>query len=226
VADELERSIAGGDFPAGARLPGEMEIAGRFQVNRHTVRRAIADLAGRGLVRAERGSGTFVESPRIPYPIRSRTRFSEIVGGMGREAGGKLIESREEPAGSDIARRLGIEPDTEVIRLELLRHADKVPVCVGTSWLSAARFPKLAQIYAAKRSMTRSFQQFGIDDFKRASTRVTAAPADLADAMRLDIRPGSPILVVDSVDADDRGRALLTTRARFAAERVELLIDD
>src|SRR5215510_13171196 len=52
IADDLERAIAAGEIAPGERLPGETEIAARFAVNRHTVRRAIAELAGRGLVRA------------------------------------------------------------------------------------------------------------------------------------------------------------------------------
>jgi hypothetical protein len=52
------------------------------------VRRALATLAERGLVRAERGSGTYVETGRLAYPLRSRTRFSEIVGAGGREPRG------------------------------------------------------------------------------------------------------------------------------------------
>src|SRR5215470_16459792 len=93
VADELERAIAVGSFKPGTKLPSELDIAKRFAVNRHTVRRAIAALAERGLVRAERGSGTFVEARRIAYPIRRRTRFSEIIRGAGRAIGGRLIGS-------------------------------------------------------------------------------------------------------------------------------------
>ncbi len=74
VADGIERGIADGRFAAGDRLPGETEIAETYRVNRHTVRRALATLAERGLVRAERGSGTYVEAPRLAYPLRSRTR--------------------------------------------------------------------------------------------------------------------------------------------------------
>src|SRR5215813_12237296 len=93
IADQLERAIADGRYPADTRLPGEIEIAKRLGVNRHTVRRALAALADRGLVRPERGSGTYVETRRLRYPIRSRTRFSEIVGAAGREAGGRLLDS-------------------------------------------------------------------------------------------------------------------------------------
>src|ERR1700743_3703864 len=85
VADGIERGIADGTYAAGEKLPGEMEIAETYRVNRHTVRRALAALAERGLVRRERGSGTSVEDAQLAYPFRSRTRFSEIVGAGGRD---------------------------------------------------------------------------------------------------------------------------------------------
>jgi len=37
VADGIERGIADGRFAAGEKLPGEMEIAETYRVNRHTV---------------------------------------------------------------------------------------------------------------------------------------------------------------------------------------------
>src|SRR6201985_1777070 len=104
VADGIERGIASGTFASGERLPGETEIAETYRVNRHTVRRALAALSERGLVRAERGSGTYVEAPRLAYPLRSRTRFSEIVGAGGREPRGQLIAATQEPANRETAR--------------------------------------------------------------------------------------------------------------------------
>jgi GntR family phosphonate transport system transcriptional regulator len=225
VADDIERAIAAGTYKAGARLPGEFEIAGQLGVNRHTVRRALAALSERGLVRAERGSGTFVEAPRIAYPISPRTRFSEIVGAGGRQPSGRLIASAIEPAADDIARRLGIKPGAAVARLDHIRQADRVPICVATTWLPAARFPSVARVYAAKRSMTRTLAAFGVSDYRRASTRIIAALADAADAQRLAVRPGSPILLADSVDVDRAGAPVLATRARFAAERVSFVVE-
>ena len=109
VADGIERGIADGKFASGEKLPGETEIAETYRVNRHTVRRALATLAERGLVRAERGSGTYVEAPRIAYPLRSRTRFSEIVGAGGHEPRGQMISANEEPATRELARQLGLK---------------------------------------------------------------------------------------------------------------------
>lgn len=60
VAGDLRRAIEGGAFLPGEQLPIELELAEQFGVNRVTVRRALAVLTDAGLVRRERGKGTFV----------------------------------------------------------------------------------------------------------------------------------------------------------------------
>ena len=226
VADGIERGIADGSFTAGERLPGEMDIAETYRVNRHTVRRALATLAERGLVRAERGSGTYVEARRMAYTLRARTRFSEIVGAGGREPRGQLIGASEEPATRELARALALKTGAALIRIDALRLADRTPICVGTTWLAAERFPDAGRVYENARSMTKVLAHYGVRDYRRASTRVTAGIVDAADAARLDLALGRPVLVVDSTDVDTDGKPLLTTRARFAAERVEFLVEN
>jgi GntR family transcriptional regulator, phosphonate transport system regulatory protein len=225
IADDVEQEIVAGVYAIGERLPGEVEIAQRFDVNRHTVRRALAELTQRGLVRAERGSGTFVEPRRIVYPIRKRTRFSEIVGGNGREVGGKLIADGEEPASAAVAERLHVAVGDLVIRLEILRSADGLPICAATTWLPAKLLPGVAQVYRSKRGMTATLAQFGIRDYRRHPTRISAASADALDAQRLRTVTGRPLLLVDSVDVLPSGEPVLTSRTRFAPDRVELVVD-
>lgn len=225
IADDIERAIVHGEYPLGARLPGEAEMAVRFDVNRHTVRRALAELARRGLVRAERGSGTYVESKRLPYPIRPRTRFSEIVGGAGRQPGGRLVASATEAVVGEIANRLALLPGAPVVRLELLRSADRVPLCLSTVWLPAERVPDAIRSYRRTRSITPMLSAAGFDDYRRHSTRVSAATADAVDARWLRLTPGRPLLVIDAVDVSPDGIPILASRARFAADRVELVVE-
>jgi len=226
VADGIERGIADGTFAAGERLPGETEIAETYRVNRHTVRRALATLAERGLVRAERGSGTYVEAHRLAYPLRSRTRFSEIVGAGGQEPRGQLIDASEDVATRDLARMLGLKTGAPLVRIEALRSADRTPICVSTTWLSAERFPDAGDVFASSRSMTKLLAHYGIRDYRRADTKITAAIVDATDAVRLDLALGRPVLVVDATDVDTAGKPLVTKRARFAAERVEFLVEN
>jgi len=226
VADGIERGIADGTFAAGERLPGETEIAETYRVNRHTVRRALATLAERGLVRAERGSGTYVEAHRLAYPLRARTRFSEIVGDSGHEPRGQLIETTDDIATRDLARELGLKTGAPLIRIESVRLADRTPICVSTTWLSAELFPDAGKVFAATRSMTKLLAHYGVRDYRRASTKITAAIADATDATHLDLALGRPVLVVDATDVDTAGKPLVTKRARFAAERVEFLVEN
>jgi GntR family phosphonate transport system transcriptional regulator len=195
-------------------------------VNRHTVRRALAELTERGLVRAERGSGTYVETARITYPIRPRTRFSEIIGAAGRMAGGRLLSSVKGPAPRDIALRLDLPPGTMTIRLDILRSANRIPISLGTSWLPADLAPDAARIYRMVRSVSRLLGHMGFPDYQRKETRISAAMADSVHAAKLRLNPGRPLIVVDSIDAAPDGRPILTSHARFVADRVELVVEN
>jgi GntR family phosphonate transport system transcriptional regulator len=226
IADELAQDIVGGDYASGGRLPGENDMARRFGVNRHTVRRALADLAERGLVRAERGSGTFVDVGRLAYPISARTRFSEIVGRAGHAPEGRLIAHRCEKASPEIAGRLGLAAGAPVIGLEILRTVDRAPFSTATSYVSQVLMPDAAKVFVRLRSMTKTLAHYGIDDYRRRSTGIRAALADSVQAERLGLSPGRPLLIVDSVDVDRDGRPVLTSQARMSADRVELLIEN
>ncbi|MPV49998.1 FCD domain-containing protein [Pseudactinotalea sp. HY160] len=55
----LER-IRAGEWPLGARLPGETTLGPQLGVGRSTVREAIRQLAGQGVLEARQGAGVFV----------------------------------------------------------------------------------------------------------------------------------------------------------------------
>ena len=74
--------------------------------------------------------------------------------------------------------------------------------------------------------MTKLLEHYGIRDYRRGSSRITAGIVDATDAVRLDLALGRPILVVDATDVDPEGRPLVTKHSRFAAERVEFLIEN
>ena len=121
-----------------------------------------------GLVRAERGSGTYVEARPIPYPLRARTRFSEIVGAGGREPRAELIASKVETADRDLARRLEVTVGTALVRLDTRRFADRTPISRGTTWLPADRFPDAGKVYQRVRSIT-------LDSWRHASSLLPTA---------------------------------------------------
>ena len=60
IARRIEQLIDSGEFPPGARLPGERELAERFGVSRVTVREAEIALQAIGLIEIKTGSGVYV----------------------------------------------------------------------------------------------------------------------------------------------------------------------
>src|SRR5260370_38138540 len=68
----LESEIAAGTLPPGGRLPTEAQLSQRFDVNRHTVRRALEEMSRNGLVRVEQGRGSFVAEDLLDYTLGPR----------------------------------------------------------------------------------------------------------------------------------------------------------
>ena len=60
VVERIRDVIQERNLSAGERLPGELEMVEQLQVSRPVLREALARLQGLGLVRIQRGNGTFV----------------------------------------------------------------------------------------------------------------------------------------------------------------------
>ena len=60
AADLLLTRIRDGEWPLGHRIPGETTLAAQLGVGRSTVREAIRELAGRGVLESRQGAGVFV----------------------------------------------------------------------------------------------------------------------------------------------------------------------
>ncbi|MGH6745642.1 DNA-binding FadR family transcriptional regulator [Novosphingobium sp. PhB57] len=60
IADQIVALINEGAFPPGTRLPGERELAERFNVSRVTIREAAIALQAVGVLKIKTGSGIYV----------------------------------------------------------------------------------------------------------------------------------------------------------------------
>lgn len=223
VADGIRAAI--GDGSVADRLPAEGELAERFGVNRHTVRRAIAALASDGLVRAERGRGTFVTAPgrRLSYEVGPRTRFGDNVLAQSRRPRGRLVRADRVAAGAEVAASMDCPPGAALHQLETLHEADGIPVSVATCWLPADRFPNVVDHFRDTGSLTEALRRDGVPDYRRSETRLVAERISAEDAAHLAAAPDGLVLVARAVSVDASGRPVLVQRTRFHAERMELV---
>jgi GntR family transcriptional regulator, uxu operon transcriptional repressor len=120
IADQLAQLIARGEFPAGARLPAERELAASFGVSRASVREAIISLEMSGLVEVRVGTGIFV----TPQPEKvARSRGDAGPGPFELLAARKLVEG--EVAAQ--AARNATPAHAEALR----RSVDRLEACVN-----------------------------------------------------------------------------------------------
>jgi GntR family phosphonate transport system transcriptional regulator len=224
IARRLEGDLRSAALEAGARLPTEAELAARFTVNRHTVRRAIADLAARGLVRVEQGRGTFLQDLVIDYPLRRRTSFSANLLAQDRAPSHDILEMIEVAAEAEVARPLGLRRGAGVVQSTSSGFADGVPVSYGRSWFPAGRFPGLADRLGQQSSVSAVLASYGVADYRRATTRVLARLPSAEEALRLKQPASEPVLVTEAVDVDTDGRPIRYGITCFAGARVQLTV--
>lgn len=79
VTEALTLLVRGSDFPPGARLPSEKDMASRFGVSRTVMREAISRLKSEGLVESRQGVGIFVRDSRFEGAFRINR---DVVGSL------------------------------------------------------------------------------------------------------------------------------------------------
>jgi GntR family phosphonate transport system transcriptional regulator len=161
---------------------------------------------------------------RLSYPIGKRTRFREGLRGQASSLTSRSLSHRLENATATTAAALGIKPGAKVVRTEGMSLADGRPISRSTTWLSYGRFPDFAERIARMESTTDVFASYGIDDYSRASTRISARHADVEETKLLGLAPGAILLVSEAVDADLAGNPISYALSRFPADRMELVV--
>ncbi len=62
IIDDLKSKIISGEYNVLEKIPTESALQHRYNVSRHTVRKAILELSNEGFLRSEKGSGTYVSN--------------------------------------------------------------------------------------------------------------------------------------------------------------------
>nr|WP_040801703.1 FCD domain-containing protein [Nocardia higoensis] len=117
AADLLLERIKSGEWSLGERLPGETTLAAQLGVGRSTVREAIRQLAGRGVLATRQGAGVFVTALDAREDWDTVLRRADIVA---------VIEARIaiETEAAALAARRRTPADLRAIRRALAGRAE------------------------------------------------------------------------------------------------------
>lgn len=226
VGEAIGAGIASGEWRPGERLPPEPALMARFGVGRHTVRQAMAMLEHRGVVRIEQGRGTFAHDGVVDYALSSRTRFSQNLLEQGREPSARSLGASELRAPEHVARHLNLRRGARVYSIVRLSSADGVVLSVGEVFYPARRFPGMPEKRRRRSDVTSVYAEYGITDYVRLQTFITAREATPEEARLLRQPRSAPVIVTRKVDADLAGVPIAYAETVWAAERVQFSIDN
>lgn len=140
ISEMLIRDIRAGRLMAGERLPPEREMAAGLEISVGTLRKALADLAGKGLLERVHGSGNYVRQPPADSDsVYSFFRLERIQGGGLPTAELISVETLAKPGEVP-----AFGQSDRAHRIRRLRRLNGVPAALEEIWLDASYAPRLS----------------------------------------------------------------------------------
>lgn len=208
-----------GEIGEGEMLPPERELAARFEVSRATVRQAISELILEGRLAARQGRGTYVAPPKTIHPLEL-VSYTEAVAAMGRRPGRRVVSAERIAASDELAERLRIGKRAKVVHLERVLLTDEEPTGLESTYLPAARFPRLLEVFDPAASLYRCLQdELGVV-FDEADERIETALASPREALLLETNPAQPMLLLHRVSYDPQGVPIELVRTLYRGDRI------
>jgi|LXNH01.1.fsa_nt_gb GntR family phosphonate transport system transcriptional regulator len=222
IAQDIEREIKAHRLSPGDRLPTEMELARKFMVNRHTVRRALLDLQAKQVVQTTQGRGTFVRAKSVTYRLDEASQFTENLLAQNRVPSVETRIASIKRATPKIAEALEIEEGADVSFLERIGFADDEPIGISNHYFSYERFPPFLRLYQLRQSVTKTLNELGSGKYKRARTVISSRLPTGQESKLLNVPKHVPMLVTEGIDANLFGCPIGFVESRVASDRVVL----
>ncbi|MGJ8526989.1 GntR family transcriptional regulator [Maritalea sp.] len=219
LAFTIRELIESGSLRGGEALPSERDMVKATGLSRITVRKAIEELLGDGLISKQHGVGTFV-SPQIDQPLSILLGFTADMQRRGATSSSVLLSKAVGLPDSSEVLKLGISPGEQVLRLSRVRLSEGEPLAIenATVPLFAAGPDALGE------SLYDALEESGHKPV-RALQRLNAAVANDEEAALLKISPGDPVLHIERRSFLANGRPIEVTTSAYRGDRYDFIAE-
>jgi GntR family transcriptional regulator len=223
----LKELIQAGRYRSGDKLPSELELAKMCGVNRNTLRQAIAELAAAGLLRKEKGSGTFVTAPiasEVKHKLERISSFKDMLGESGITARTRLLKKSIEEAGDYVAKVLHLGSDRRVVVVRRVRAGNGTPYIYEESYLPADLFSGILEMDLTGSMYYHLSENFNVV-LARCKQTISAVSLGRNIAGILNLPQRSAGLFIESVTFDDRSVPVELLYAYHRGDKFKLEIE-
>ena len=118
-------------------IPTELELIKRFGVSRITLRKAIDDLVGEGLIERHQGKGTFTSAPKLTHELNTISSWTEQLRSLGYDPRTAQRVCREISPPRRVAHALELKAEEKVVMLRrTLTLAGDEPLSLMTNYIA------------------------------------------------------------------------------------------
>src|ERR1700756_5934102 len=215
--------IADGILKVGDQLPTEDILIARFEVSRITVRRAIQNLVGRGLVEIRRGKGTFVASPRITHELTELSGFVEDMHALGRKPTARVIATEVVAADATVAGHLRLTKGQRVVKIRRVRLADRIPLSFDETYLPLEIGKKIITNNLKIEPIFSLLERKYDIPLVEAEYKLDAVAAENEVAAALKVKQRSPIFRIERTTYSTGGRPVDYERLHYRGDLVQFV---
>jgi GntR family transcriptional regulator len=207
----------------GDKVPPERELSAAWGVARMTLRRALDELVGEGLIVRQQGRGTFVARPRMARHL-SMNSFTEEMRKQGRVPSSRVLDFRRIRAGVRQARQLRLPVGDPIVRFTRLRLADGEPIGLETTCVSAALVPGLQESDLRGSWYELLTKKYAIR-IAHGSSLIEPANLTEREANFLQTAPGKPAFRIETSTYGDSGGVIDFEVDVYRGDRYRLMAD-
>lgn len=225
VIEQIMIDIEHNKFDKTRRLPTEDEMSRNYGVSRITIRKAVSELANRGIVVKKQGKGTFLKTPPMKKVLNnSAMSFTNLCHANGKVAGSKELEASIcIPEDTDVIEALGLQEGEKAVRIRRLRYADGKPLVIEDNYFPL-KYSYLIGIDLENKSLYSYLEtEQGINIISGHLT-MRLIRANNNTAHLLNVQRNTPMLQLWSTNLCENGEILHTCRQVGYGEDFDFII--
>jgi len=224
IAADLAAKIRDGHYTPGEALPGQRELSTQYGVTLMTLRQALRELSGEGLIVQRPGKGTFVAPRHFPYQLGSLRSFADDLREQGHEVRTTVIARSQRRVPSRIAARLRVRESETGLRLERVRAFAGRRAIHQVSWVREPYADRLREVDFTAVSLYTALADAGVV-VARASETIRPDVLGTDVARHLDEDKGAPVLVSDRITYGPNETALVADQATILGSMMQITAD-
>ena len=207
----------------GTAIPSERQLSADLGVSRLTVRAALDELAREGYLVRRRGSGTYVQQPKIAQEL-TMTSFSEDMRRRGMVPGSRTLSLETELAGARMGRLLRVSPSEKILVIKRLRLADGETMAIETLHLPERLVPGLeaADLDGSFYDLLRGRYAVAIASGTQA---IEPTVTNEEESAALGVPLHSPAFLFERTSRDDAGRTVEFVQSVYRGDRYRIVTE-